>query len=228
MTYIQDGKIIGTDVSVVGVATHYFYRDTTPERLAVIFKLSMAQVYAVLGHFHENFDAIRQQIWDSMSECDRQIAEWREQGKLITFNYEWDETLSDLSILDKSLDVTFYRPTQDEWQGKGRNLFGSKHYEGWNCTLAMPLYDKYSASFLDGFDLPDRSENPAFSGSDFRVTTDEDYSKLDFIVFEGSGDSLEEAFRYAQNAYTHFLQYRISTYQSVYSLRPRQTASGLP
>ena len=44
MTYIQDGKVIGTEVSVVDVAAHYFYRDTKPEQLALRFKLSMPQI----------------------------------------------------------------------------------------------------------------------------------------------------------------------------------------
>lgn len=81
---IRGGRpvIKGTGFRVSDVVINHYDNGHSPETIAELFGLNLAQVYAALTYYHLNKDEIDAQIRDDDDEALRLVTELEQQGKL--------------------------------------------------------------------------------------------------------------------------------------------------
>lgn len=81
---IRGGRPVlkGTGFRVSDVVINYYDNGHSPEAIAELFGLTLAQVYAALTYYHLNKDEIDAQIQRDNEEAERLIVELERQGKL--------------------------------------------------------------------------------------------------------------------------------------------------
>ena len=74
--------IKGTGFRVSDVVVNRYDNGHSPEAIAELFRLNLAQVYAALTYYHLNKDEIDVQIRDDEEEAGQLVTELEQQGKL--------------------------------------------------------------------------------------------------------------------------------------------------
>lgn len=81
---IRGGRpsIADRSVTVSDLASRHLYFGTSPEELAVQFKLSLGQVYAALAYYYTNKAVIDEEMRRDQDRTDQLKTELEQQGKL--------------------------------------------------------------------------------------------------------------------------------------------------
>lgn len=82
--HVRGGRPVlkGTGFKVSDVVINRYGNRHSPEEIAELFGLDLAQVYAALTYYHLNKDEIDVQIQRDDEEADRLLADLERQGKL--------------------------------------------------------------------------------------------------------------------------------------------------
>ena len=75
--------IAGTRIRVSDVVSSHLYRDQSPDELAVNFKLTLGQVYAVLAYYYQNKSEIDTLIRQDSERIESYLRKLDDDGKLI-------------------------------------------------------------------------------------------------------------------------------------------------
>ena len=81
---IRGGRPVlkGTGFRVSDVVINHYHNGHSPEQIAELFGLNLAQVYAALTYYHLNREEIDAQIKRDDEEAERLLADLERQGKL--------------------------------------------------------------------------------------------------------------------------------------------------